>query len=114
MAPLLMTITGAVGAVCRYLLSGWVQRVSRSDVPVGTLVVNLGGAFILGIAAGAGQPESLVAAGLVGFLGGFTTFSTWMVESLRLGPVSIATLLNLSLTLVAGVALAALGFTLTS
>lgn len=114
MDPLLMTITGAVGAVCRYLLSGWAQRVGRSDFPVGTLVVNLGGAFMLGIAAGASQPESLVAVGVVGFLGGFTTFSTWMVETLRLGPVSLPTILNLSVTLLAGVALAALGFTLTS
>lgn len=114
MAPFLVTITGAVGAVCRYLLSGWVQQVSRSDFPVGTLVVNLGGAFTLGLVAGAGQPESLVTVGVVGFLGGFTTFSTWMVETLRLGPVSLTTVLNLSVTLVAGVALAALGFTLTS
>lgn len=112
MELLIVTVAGAAGAVLRYLLSGWVQGAGPSDFPTGTLAVNLSGAFPLGMLAGAGDLQSLVVVATVGFLGGFTTFSTWMIETLRLGPVSITSLLNLALTLVGGIALTALGHSL--
>lgn len=103
------TIMGALGAVVRYLLSGWAQRASRSDFPIGTLTVNLAGAFLVGTVALSGDLESVLVVASMGFLGGFTTFSTWMTETLRLGPVSVTSVLNLFVTLIGGVAVAAIG-----
>ena len=108
------SLAGAVGAVCRYLVSGWVQTASSSDFPVGTLCVNLTGSFGLGLVVGAGHLDSTLILTAVGFLGGFTTFSTWMIETIRLGPRSPRALINLSLSLTGGVIAAAVGFTLSS
>jgi CrcB protein len=76
---------GGVGAVARFLLDGAVAgRLGRS-FPFGTLAVNISGAFLLGVLAGAalgGDAYRLFATGL---LGAFTTFSTWALESHRLG-----------------------------
>jgi len=117
MTLLLATFAGAVGAVCRYLLSGLVQRQTRSDFPLGTLAVNLVGALLLGLIAGTDEFQSAaILAGAGFFLGGFTTFSTWMIEIIRLGipPLRARAVANLALTLFAGVALAAVGYSLTN
>ena len=73
---------GAVGAIARFLLDGAVS--ARASFPWGTLLVNLTGAFALGFVTGklSGDAQLLVGTGL---LGGYTTFSTWMFESHRLG-----------------------------
>jgi CrcB protein len=75
---------GAVGAVARFLFDGVVSARADSSFPWGTLVVNLTGAFALGFVTGklSGDAQLLVGTGL---LGGYTTFSTWMFESHRLG-----------------------------
>ena len=75
---------GAVGAIARFLLDGVVSARASSIFPWGTLVVNLSGAFALGFVTGklSGDAQLLVGTGL---LGGYTTFSTWMFESHRLG-----------------------------
>jgi CrcB protein len=113
---LLVAMFGALGAVARYLLSGFLQSRSRFDFPVGTLVVNLAGAFAIGLVAGATSLGADTTAEIVGFLGGFTTFSTWMVETIRLGlmQLRIRAIANLALVLVIGVALTAVGYTLAS
>lgn len=85
MTWLLVGVMGALGSLARYGVSGAVQRRWQTTFPIGTLVVNLTGAFgaglLLGIATGRSVPDlALVAAG-VGFLGGYSTFSTWMVET---------------------------------
>jgi CrcB protein len=116
MTLLLATFAGAVGAVCRYLLSGLVQQRARSDFPLGTLAVNLAGAFLLGLLAGSDALRSTATLAGAGFLGGFTTYSTWMIETIRLGipPLRARAVGNLALTLLAGVALAAAGYSLTN
>ena len=75
---------GAVGAIARFLLDGVVSARADSSLPWGTLVVNLTGAFALGFVTGklSGDAQLLVGTGL---LGGYTTFSTWMFETHRLG-----------------------------
>jgi len=76
---------GGLGAVLRVVLAAAVDRRTASPYPWGILAVNLSGAFALGVLAGArlgGDARTLVATGL---LGAFTTFSTWIVDSLRLG-----------------------------
>lgn len=113
MTLIVVSIAGSLGAMTRYVVSGWAQARFRSDFPVGTLTVNVAGSFALGLTIGAGSLESSLTMASVGFLGGFTTFSTWMVETIRLGTRSGRALGNLVLALVLGLFAAALGFVLT-
>lgn len=112
---------GAVGALARYGVSGIVQLLWRTTFPIGTLVVNLTGAFaaglLLGLVTGRDVPDMLVAAAGVGFLGGYSTFSTWMVETVLTaetgGRVGLRRATrNLAVPLFAGVAIAGIGFTI--
>lgn len=109
---LVVTVAGAVGAVARYLVSGWAQDRASSGRPVGTLVVNLTGALGLGLIAGGGSVDSVAFLAGAGFLGGFTTFSTWMVETIRLGLPSKGALLNLLVSIAGGFLAVAFGYTL--
>jgi CrcB protein len=82
-------VAGAAGAVCRYLLDGFVQERWDGPFPMGTFTVNILGAFLLGtltgfVTAHTSVPQ-VVRVGLgTGFIGAFTTFSTLAYESLRL------------------------------
>lgn len=84
----LVAIAGGVGATSRYVLDSLVQRALRSVMPVGTLVVNVVGSFILGLLGGLvahhGVPDAYRAVVGVGFCGGLTTFSTASFETVRL------------------------------
>jgi fluoride exporter len=80
---------GAAGAVARYLVDGWVSDRTGGGFPLGTLVVNLSGAFLLGLLATLAMERAVLPAAIrppvmIGFLGAYTTFSTWMLESWRL------------------------------
>lgn len=112
MSLLVASLAGSAGAVCRYLVSGWVQRGSSSGFPMGTLVVNVIGALGLGLIVGAGSVESMLTIALAGFFGGFTTFSTWMVETVRLGLPGRQAVVNIVAGVVVGVAAATAGYTL--
>lgn len=77
-----IAVLGGVGAVLRLLISGRLNRGRTAvDWPLGTLAVNLSGAFLLGLLSGTGQPWQVPAVIGVGLLGGYTTFSTWMIEA---------------------------------
>ncbi len=82
---------GFVGAVLRYLVSGWVQKLSPSLFPVGTLSVNVIGSFIIGFAVlyfenvVAPHQKALVITGLLGALTTFSTFSLETVTMLQSG-----------------------------
>ncbi len=84
-----MAIGGAFGSVLRYGAGGAVQRWNGSDWPLGTLAVNIVGSFIIGWLAhlilerGIMAPQARLFV-MVGVLGGFTTFSTFSFETLRL------------------------------
>jgi CrcB protein len=108
------SMAGAIGAVARYLISGWIQDAQPSDFPVGTLMVNLIGSLGLGLLVGSPAIDSPLGLGAVGFLGGFTTFSTWMIETIRLGYRSPQALLNLFLSIFGGLAAALIGLSLTT
>jgi CrcB protein len=77
-------LLGGAGAIARLLLDGAVSERVGGRFPWGTLAVNVSGAFVLGIVAGVAEGDAyrLLATGL---LGAYTTFSTWMLESHRLG-----------------------------
>lgn len=83
-------IGGAVGAVLRYSVSGYVQnQIKVGSFPLGTLAVNVLGCFLLGflsqIVAGSGRlPSEGALFLLVGMLGAFTTFSTFSKEAVDL------------------------------
>ena len=87
---LLVGFGGFIGSVLRYLASGYVQQSTKSiDFPYGTLVVNVVGCFIIGFLAqlaedrGVFTSESRIFV-FTGFLGGFTTFSSFGNETLNL------------------------------
>jgi fluoride exporter len=105
---------GAIGAGCRYLMTSLIQHRSGHRLPVGTTVVNLLGAFALGSITAIGGTSTVVLAA-TGFLGGFTTFSTWMVESIGLGVVPSPgrwALVNVTFVPIAGFVLAAVGWSM--
>ena len=78
-------VLGAVGSWARFGVGELVAARRPSAFPLGTFVVNLTGGFLLGLLTGlsvTGDPLLVFGTGL---LGGYTTFSTWMVEAQRLG-----------------------------
>jgi CrcB protein len=105
-APLLLAVglLGGAGAVARYSVDTAVGARTGRAFPLGILAVNLSGAFLLGLLAGAtvhGDAYRLAATGL---LASYTTFSTWMFDSHRLaaGGRGRAAALNLAASLALG------------
>lgn len=81
-------IGGFCGAVSRFLITGWVHHFAGSNMPYGTLAVNVGGSFLLAFIlqifiAYPGISPHLKSAITIGFLGAFTTFSTFTVDTLH-------------------------------
>jgi CrcB protein len=104
-------VLGGCGALARFGLTLFVADRLHPHFPAGTLLVNLSGAFLLGLLAGAsveGDARLLLGAGL---LGSYTTFSTWMVETQRIGEAGKRRIavLNVLLSIALGLAGAALG-----
>lgn len=99
---LLVAAGGAIGAALRYLLGGWLQSRLGPDFPWGTFVVNVSGCLLIGVVLGLTErgalpPEARLFLA-VGVLGGYTTFSTFGYETLRLlqGGDLVAAALNAS------------------
>jgi fluoride exporter len=119
MTPLAWVAVAALGgamAIARFVVDSTVAtRLDAdwlgADFPFGTLAVNLSGAVLLGVLAGAalsGTAYTIVAGGGVGT---YTTFSTWMLESHRAGEGGDARVLwaNIAVSLVAGLAAVGVG-----
>jgi CrcB protein len=102
---------GGVGALARFALDGAVAERSGSQLPWGTLAVNISGSFLLGLLAGATLSADALLLSGVALLGSYTTFSTWMLESHRLAEQGrrLALALNFAASLAVGVGAAALG-----
>ena len=78
-------LVGGAGAIARFALDGAVGRRAGRDFPFGTMLVNILGAFVLGVLAGAAVSGNAYRVLGTGLIGAFTTFSTWAFESHRLG-----------------------------
>lgn len=115
---ILILAGGGLGSVLRYSIAGWCQG-SRSGFPIGTLVVNLSGCFLIGFlnALFSGQipirPEYRVGLS-VGILGGFTTFSAfgWETFTLTNNAAYWRAGLNVSLSVILGFGCVWLGYRL--
>jgi len=88
MLLIIVGVGGALGAMARFGLSGWVQGFVDSTFPLGTMVVNILGSFLLGLSLyllESTAPTTEVRAVItIGFLGAFTTFSTFSYEAVVL------------------------------
>ena len=112
MTLLWIALGGALGSASRYGLGIWITQRSRFKYPFGTFAVNILGAFLLGVVAASGLEESVNALLADGFLGGFTTFSTFMYEGVTLIKENERknALLYIVLTVVLGMGAFALGY----
>ncbi len=106
---------GGLGALSRYFISGWAYRLLGGRFPWGTLVVNLIGCFLIGALWELAQRAAITPAArmfvFMGALGGFTTFSTFGIETVNLlrdGEFATAAL-NVAVSNIAGIGLVIAG-----
>jgi fluoride exporter len=104
-------LLGGLAAAARFAIDAEIAAHADSEFPRGILVVNLAGALVLGIVAGAALHGEALVIVAGGGIGSFTTFSTWILDSHRLGEADHARLawLNIGVSLVAGFAAVAFG-----
>ena len=108
-------IAGALGTAARYLIGLWAVRRFGPGFPYGTLIVNLAGcfliAFVMEAAAARSWPETTRLAITVGFVGGFTTYSSFNFETTRLAQAGVlgAASVYVLVTLAGGLAAGLLG-----
>ena len=113
---LLICLGGAIGTGARYMVAIWAARTAGAGFPLGTLLVNVTGSFLLGVLMQLSLSTQMISADArlivgTGILGGFTTYSTFNYETLALireEAWGIA-LLNLAATLIGCLLAGALG-----
>ncbi len=106
-----VALLGGCGALARFGLTLLVTDRLRPHFPLGTLAVNISGAFLLGLIAGTsldGDVRLILGAGAIG---AYTTFSTWMLETQRVAGAGKQrkAVANIALSVVLGLAAVALG-----
>ncbi|MEM8551813.1 MAG: fluoride efflux transporter CrcB [Pseudomonadota bacterium] len=107
-ASVLVACGGAIGALGRYWLAVVMTGFLGAGLPVGTLIANVLGSFLIGaISIVAAGHYAAVAFWMVGVLGGFTTFSTFSLETVRMlqegriAPAAIYAVLSVALCVLA-------------
>jgi CrcB protein len=106
-----VAIIGGVGSVLRFLIDRAVARRVGRPFPFGTLAVNISGAALLGFLGGLTLSKDAALLAGTAFVGAYTTFSTWMLETQRLGEERQvrAAVANVIVSAVLGIAAALLG-----
>jgi CrcB protein len=113
---IMIFLAGAAGSVARYLVTMFVAGLTGGSAPIATFAINVAGSFLAGVMGalavkGYAEPVMVLIAG-TGFLGGFTTFSTWILQiivQVEKGDHSRA-FYNLSGSLILGTIAAVIGF----
>ncbi|MGB8406139.1 MAG: fluoride efflux transporter CrcB [Mycobacterium sp.] len=106
-----VALIGGVGAVARFMVDRAVTKRKSNSFPLGTFVINISGAWLLGFFGGLALSPNVALLAGTAFVGAYTTFSTWMLETQRLGEerqVSFA-FANVALSVALGLSAAALG-----
>ena len=113
----LVAVFGAVGSVSRYAVSIWAGSVFGDRLPFGTLIVNVVGSLLIGFIMHVGLSSGAVPHGLrvpvvIGFLGAFTTFSSFSYETMRFFATGHtgAALINMAANLVLCLVATGVGF----
>lgn len=115
----LVVLASAVGAPLRYVVDREVQRRHRRAFPFGTLGINVVGSLLLGVVVGLHERHGLASSAMtvlgVGLLGSFTTFSTFVWETLRLveDRRAAAAMANVVVSIAVGLAAAYVGLAIT-
>jgi fluoride exporter len=106
-----IAVLGGIGSLGRFALDSLVSARLGRDFPLGTIAVNTSGAFVLGLFVGVSLGGDGYLLGGTAVLGSYTTFSTWMLETQRLGEDGEggAVLANILLSAAIGLGAAALG-----
>ncbi|MBP5978821.1 MAG: fluoride efflux transporter CrcB [Halomonas sp.] len=113
---LLVALGGALGGMARFAISNVMARLSGKAFPWGTLAVNASGAFLAGWLFGSlglpSGPSALWLFTIVGLLGGYTTVSSFSLQTLELWQSGQAgrAAFNISATLLLGISMVALGW----
>jgi CrcB protein len=109
-----VALLGGAGAVARFALDTAVGARGNQEFPLGTLVVNASGAFLLGLLTGLALTGNALLLAGTATLGSYTTFSTWMLETHRMREDArfLPALANIVLSLAIGLGGAALGRTI--
>jgi CrcB protein len=86
---ILIGLGGGIGSVCRYLSQQYVQNNYPASIPLGTLLVNITGCFIIGIVYALSEKGNLISPEVrvflaTGFCGGFTTYSSFAYENVSM------------------------------
>ena len=104
-------LIGGIGSVTRFLVDRAVTRRAARPFPLGTLTVNFTGAALLGFLGGLALSKDAALLTGTAFVGSYTTFSTWMLETQRLGEErrKWAAIANIVVSVVLGLAAALLG-----
>lgn len=116
MKYVMIALGGSAGAIARYLLGSYVGNRMGSRFPFGTFVINISGCFVIGfvmtlLAERTHVSRNWIYLVPIGFIGAYTTFSTFEFETFRLiqDGQAIAALVNVSLSVVVGFVMLWLG-----
>lgn len=107
-----IALGGFFGAMARYGLSRFIQSIIKTPYPIATFFINSFGSFLIGFIVGQGYSTSVHLFAVIGFLGAFTTFSTFSFEVIQLferneGKMA---LLHLISSVLLGILFAVIGF----
>jgi CrcB protein len=111
MTYVLVAVGGAAGSLIRYILGKFLSEKSSTNFPIGTFIINITGAIMLGIVSTIGVSNNMLLLLGDGFFGAYTTFSTFMYEGFNLleGKEKLNAFIYISCSLILGLVGYALG-----